>query len=286
MKRLLPLLSLLLFCFACQTSKPLRLSGVNMEKLEPLVLEPGYDPYALRIDVLRQKESGYDPVLEQYDEEDAPYHPVGFDLGNGLFFDLNYNLSFKVNQLPGITDPNTFKVRVINNLLTDRGTTYTIEPEQYCVEKRGKQNCYNTPREGDKLMIFGKRKLNYAIEEGQDQLTYIPRENRPRLDVEILPNGEDHYYTDGKGNSRHFFKKDNEINLVGRYLIKEVSDGKRLEIYKIWKRVNKVLFAIEKSDNTFYIYNRHRKGKKIEYDSGKLEVVRNNKVRTRIEILD
>jgi hypothetical protein len=256
-----------------------------MNELEPLVLEPSYDPYTLRIDIIRQKRSDYDPVMEQSMDVDVMYHPMGFDLGNGLFYDLNHNLSFRVNQLPGIDDPQDFKVKLIHRLQSADGIIHTIEPERYCVEKRNKVTCYDTPREGNKWKIFGKRKLEYAIEESPAQLTYSFR-NRPKSDVEIIREEADHYYTDGLGKRRDFVKKDREVNLNGRYLIKSNDDGKRLEIYQIGKRVNKVLFAVEKSDKAYYIYDSKRRGRKIEYGGESLQVVRNNKVLTRIEILD
>lgn len=287
MQRLLPLFLPLILCFGCQSSKSLRLDGMTMTELDPLILEPGYDPYELRIDILRQLQSDYDLVMEMTNVEKVPYHPIGFDLGNGLFFDLNENLSLKINQLSVIDDPGTFKVMVVENMLTERGITYAILPDRYCVtSKGGTETCFDTPRKDEQWQIHGKRRLDYAIVEKGDQLTYQRKVSRPGTYVDIKSMGDGRFVTEGKGPENIFIQRANTVELAGKYLIKSTSNGRRLEIYKIGKRVNKALYAIEKSEDTYFIYDRKRRGKTITLKTDRIDVVQNDKVQTRIKILD
>ena len=61
-------------------------------------LSPGQEHNELRIDVVRQvRETYVDGSTTYY--EDVPYHPLGLDLGNSLFYDMHENLSFRLDYL-------------------------------------------------------------------------------------------------------------------------------------------------------------------------------------------
>ena len=64
-------------------------------------LSPGQEHNELRIDVIRQVTETYvDGTTTYY--EDVPYHSVGLDLSNGLFYDMNGNLSFRLDYLSSV----------------------------------------------------------------------------------------------------------------------------------------------------------------------------------------
>lgn len=86
---------LLLIICGCTTLNKTIIENTDRSIFQPLVLIPDYDICNIRIDLIRQtnKEQVNDSATEA---EKIPYHPVGFYLGNGLFLDLNDNLSLLV----------------------------------------------------------------------------------------------------------------------------------------------------------------------------------------------
>ena len=93
MKKILLLTLPFLLLLSCN---PLDLSTLDQDiKFEELDLKVSYELEDLRFDVIRQQTSDATSDVGDTDTEDVPYHPFGFDLGNGLFYDLNGNLGFK-----------------------------------------------------------------------------------------------------------------------------------------------------------------------------------------------
>ena len=101
-----------------------------MEKLplEPLELTPGYDLFMIRMDLIRERESTGNAAAGPV-TRDAPYHRLGFHLGNGLFFDLNENLCLLVPDLYGINVDEDFEIEEQTspqrrNLYTMKGNVF------------------------------------------------------------------------------------------------------------------------------------------------------------------
>jgi len=74
-----------------------------------LQLEPRADIFYYRLDIIRQQRSEYvnDSTSNTVDVE---YHTMGFDLGNGLFFDLHDNLGIDLFQLLEVDTSKSFMI--------------------------------------------------------------------------------------------------------------------------------------------------------------------------------
>lgn len=81
---------------------PLDVEQMRCMAFEPLQLQHKEDLLQLRFDLIRQTttERINDSLSEM---QDVPCHRIGFYLGNGLYYDLDHNLSFR-EDLPAKAD--------------------------------------------------------------------------------------------------------------------------------------------------------------------------------------
>ena len=80
-------------------------------------LKPGFEANELRIDIIQNYRQAY-YTLDTYMLEVMPCHPMAFDLGNRLFYDLHGNLSVRVHHMIGISSDSAFVIRAILNPMT------------------------------------------------------------------------------------------------------------------------------------------------------------------------
>ena len=102
----------------------------KLDELEPLKLEPGIEPYDLRIDVKRQTRTEDAAALNEKRTMtvELPYTPIGFHIGNGIFVDTNFNISLDVMELFGLEKLDDFSItRTYGNSM--------VKPRRY--EKEG-----------------------------------------------------------------------------------------------------------------------------------------------------
>ena len=86
---------------ACATLDRNLLDDAHREMLHPAALSMDYDVYFLRIDLIRNTTTVSDPTGANTSQTaEVPYHYLGFDLGNGLFYDANQNLCLDIMRLP------------------------------------------------------------------------------------------------------------------------------------------------------------------------------------------
>ena len=94
---------------ACASLDRNLLDDANREMLHPASLSMDYDVYFLRIDLIRNTTTTADPsAVGATRTENVPYHYLGFDLGNGLFYDANRNLCLDIMRLPEFAGQKNF----------------------------------------------------------------------------------------------------------------------------------------------------------------------------------
>ena len=100
MKLLLVFLLLPCLSFAQIRGKKIDVNNFKAEQVK-LSLEPNYDLFKLRFDILRQTEEVEvnDTVSETVEVDD---HLIGFEIGDFLFADLNDNITLQINKLLNI----------------------------------------------------------------------------------------------------------------------------------------------------------------------------------------
>lgn len=256
MKKQLLILSLLLFLFltGCYLPKPFHFSELQntpSSKLDPLELTPSYDLYNFRFDIVRQTE-------EDCSDEGVEYHSLGFRLGNGLFYDMNGNLSFNAHELFGLTNFQNFKISADPVLASYSKTDEGIETTAKLFWKKVKfmEKIEVTP-EGN-VLLLGNRKH-------PETTTYGIYQNDNELKLGN-PNSKCVIKTTDSGYSffrNQFYKRGNEIFLGSDFMIKEHSD--KIEIFSYHKKPARqnLLYTIQKIGNDFIVYDRNYYGARL-----------------------
>ena len=287
--RFLPGLLLVFLLTACTFSRPLNLHGLKNAPFEDPVLRPDYDLYGLRIDIIRQThdESETDSTSTT---EDDPYHQLGFDLGNGLFFDYNSNLGLRIDRLLAVEPGKSYTLREIFNVPKGRGNTYAFEAGEFCRNshippKDGADYCYSIEEEGHRITMGNRRGPVFYIERRDTALVYSGRPAKDKQIREIVTAGEDRYEIPQKRKSA-FSLDENGINLNNWYLIKASDDGRKLEIYAGRRGKQRLLYTLERTENTLLVYNRKKYGMLIRLQDNRLDLVRNDKVIRRYELVE
>ncbi len=105
---------ILVLSSSCANLNISEIKNLEKAKFDSLRLRPDREINNLRIDLIRQtyEESINDSIKET---KDTPYHPIGFDLENGLFYDLNKNLCLRIDFLLDFSSNKDFELQKINN---------------------------------------------------------------------------------------------------------------------------------------------------------------------------
>lgn len=246
----------------------------NLERIEfdSLILNPDRETNNLRIDLIRQNH------VELVNDSttnirDTPYHPLGFDLGNGLFYDLNENFSFRVDYLLGFSSDYNFEITKINRPEKNKGIiVYMFSNDSLTVTyPPGKKVNYNYHRVEikDSVSFMYKNRLKYAIVENDTSLIYCGK--RRKWDI-IHKLDENQYFQNTGRRKENYQINGNDIILKNYYLVSLTNNNMTLEIKKQGKRENRILYTIEKSKDKIFIYNKKYFGKKIEYDENSITI--------------
>ena len=110
--KLIHLFSLLgiLSLIGCATLDQTEIANRSVGYFEPLQLEPEFDLYHFRVDIIRQTEDKMESDSTTSTEA-VNYHILGFALGNGLFYDLNGSLGFDVLKLLAVNTESDFELQ-------------------------------------------------------------------------------------------------------------------------------------------------------------------------------
>jgi hypothetical protein len=101
---------------------------------EPSFLLANHEVYDLRIDLMRAQRRSDD---EGHTLEEVPYNPIGLSLGNGLFLDVNNNLSFSVLELLDLNPEEDFRIiQTSETLLGNFRSEYAYENGTYRIRIR------------------------------------------------------------------------------------------------------------------------------------------------------
>ena len=131
-------LLILLFPFTANSQGKMEsLENQQSNDFQQSKLISDFDVFDIRIDIIRQTE---DDVNENSatECEDVPHHPLGFNLGNGLFLDINNNLSLLVPELFGLNGIDDFEIVQENNsILGNSKTFFTKSGSDFITKHRG-----------------------------------------------------------------------------------------------------------------------------------------------------
>ena len=244
--------------------------------------EPAFDIYEQRIDVIRQQESY--SMDDQCVTEDVPYHPVGIDLGNGLFFDLNCNLSLLINKLPWVEDENEFSVEKLNRFTEGLRSAFNATDDQICRERQGifaNASCKSIQRTSDQVLVKRGNRTLVDLHVGDD----VVISNRHGGWNGLEQKGNGLYQVHKRGRSRLFANQLPEGLLVGarnQYLIESFRDTYR--IYKIRGKRKVFQMKIEMGEDQYEIIPRRGRSTTIQFTDGRLMVLKGNRTKEILKV--
>ncbi|MBU1822175.1 MAG: hypothetical protein KKG00_11795 [Bacteroidetes bacterium] len=264
-KLTLPLaLGVLLVYHACATLDPSEIRNLDRVTFDAPQLVPQAEPTELRIDIVRQQIPNM--ILENtYTYQDVPYHPLGFDIGNGLFYDLNGNLSLRVEYLLGLENEPVFTIKKEDAFREERGVEYYTLRQDSLLKSYGHKKRI-TPllvRGGspDSVSFEGMRRSDFAIVQRDSSVVYRGK----RREKDILRQQPDGNYTlDNWLTSREFQKQGNTVELGKNFIIELTNQDRTILIARKAFFSKDTLFTIERGADKILIYDHRGAGKMIK----------------------
>jgi len=256
----------------CATLDKTAIRDLNRVPLEPIALQPSFDIYEMRLDIVREKKMEVNPD-SSYSEEEETYQTLGFYLGNALFYDLNKNISLLIPDLLGVGTSDQFLIRELNRgAFTEK--LYRREPEFFNIELVGLINwVYRTRLESTDTSLTVNRGLlrKYTLSWTDSTL----RHKGLIFSTRILPQ-HGGFYVPQLIFRRNFFQNDQVIDLDNIYRI--VHENNSIVVYRrAWYGGFKPLFTMVRSDYDIYIYNKRHRGYRLSYVGNELVVFENRR---------
>ena len=276
MKRLPILLAgLAISVSSCATLNVSDLQNLEKVSFEPLQLRPEVEPNNLRIDLVRQTEEfpENDTTVETIN---TPYHPLGFYLGNGIFYDLNKNLTLRVDYLLNAPS-DSFDILQINRPEKNkRVVEYSFAADTLWVKYRPNRRPayqYHQVDSPGRVSFVRNRRMLYAIDETDSSMVFYRGKRRWR--DAIFRAGEDSFYYKTRWGKRYFEKSGDELTLGRDFQVSLADDGKAIFI-KRGKKGRRLLYTIERDQDRMFIYDRRNRGKMIVFEENGILAYRNS----------
>ncbi|WP_236974240.1 hypothetical protein [Membranihabitans maritimus] len=249
-----------------------------------LKLEPDYDLYELRIDLYR-KEKSANSAQETREEED--YNPLGFFLGEGLFYDLNGNLSFDVIRLLGIDRFSNFEI------MQNTPNMFGAMQEKYFT-KRGSE-FFKSNQKGSKS-VFGSNRIikrngqNIEVQDGPLNKFTIEKNNDKLALKNFLSNrtiekiGPSRYRIGGFLVDENIEEREGIIVLDDDFRLKKEGKDIIIEQNQFWS-FSEVWRISRTEENILYIYRRDRLIMKIFHFDNSVVMEQNGRVKVEYNLL-
>ncbi len=277
---------------SCSTLNIAEINKLNKQNFDNTKLNIDYDISNMRIDIIRQEDYDSDNVTTK-----RPYHPLGFNLGNGIFVDMNYNISLLVLDLFKIHKKDTFLIirknynsffrndiiyKNIDINLSDiqknlipkiakKNTKYT----QFSVEKTGFiKNKNKTIIANSDNLIEAQRQSAYNFQITTNDSLYTYKTALSKVKINVMSNNN--YQIKSLLGNKEFKQTGDTVFIGNKYIIKNL--GNAIEIWRNRKLGrNYFIYKIIKSENELFIFNNNFKGFGISKLENKLVVQKNNK---------
>ena len=274
--RFLALPTLLLLTVSCATLDITGLQQGEKEAFEPLILKPSLEATGLRIDLIREQESYR--VNDSIEEmRDSPYHPLGFDLGNGLFYDLDGNLSLRLEDLLGVRGNPCYSIshtRRKRQLWADQVFTF-CQGELTVAYPPGKRERHVLRLEfdGNSTRVMHRIRLDYAVDFNDQTIVY--RGKRRKWDT-LHKRDENHYYRAKFLWRENYLLEGGHLDLNRKYLIELINQDRTLRVLRPGLFGYRTLTTIEKSGDNLYLFERGGfRGKRIVMTGNGLHIYQN-----------
>lgn len=273
----------LLFSTSCATLDITEIENLEREEFQPVMLSPAWEPHNMRLDVIRQSY----PLLfgSTNARRKTPYHPLGFDLSNGLFYDMNGNLTLRLDQVMGFSPDSDFEVIVVQRPGKKKGRTmiYKFEQDSLSVTDMRRKN----PRymghvkvDGDSVKYLHRSLMRYAMVETDTSLVYTGKHRKRNA---IYKLDENRYYRDKKKNNTMYELTGRSVLLGNTYVVMLSPDNLSIEIKIHRKKRDKLIYTMVRDENTVFIYKKDYSGLKLERNGDGLDFTLNSKLAVHLE---
>lgn len=283
MKNILyPTFFLFIILTSCSPKMLPEIQSIQPEPFEPIELTPSLEMHDMRIDIIRNTETVKvnDSTTKT---EDVDYHPLGFDLGNGIFFDLNENLSFRVDYLLGYDQAKDFNVtRIIHPYKKKYAKDFSYKNDsmkhRYHSIHPEKMRYYFEPN-ADSLVryycnMFSQFKFSYAFVQHNDELLF---RGKRRVFDRIIQDEENSYHINKFIRSERYTLEGDTVNLAWDYVLVQSDDGRKIQVLSHRRNGNHYpLYTIERDNEKILIYTHKGYGSKIEYGDDRITLYRND----------
>lgn len=268
---------LILIIIGCSTTSNISdIQNLSKIRFDSLTIQPDIELYNLRIDIIRQTTEEW--VNDSTTTTNAvPYNFLGFNLGNGLFYDLNDNLSLRVDYLLNIDTKNDFEIAKIYSK-SKWNRNFKSQQGKFSIEYPDKKKMYDILQINnfkDSLSISYRNKHQYSIVTS-DSLTELIS-TKGVLD-RIHKKDKNSYYQKRKKRVDEYNLLDKVIILDDKYKIKQNENGDIIELFSIGKKGDYLRYRIIQDDKNIFIYDDKFYGKKIIKENNKFTLYYNDKI--------
>ncbi len=274
-------LILLIMSSSCATLNVADIRNLDRTEFEPLTLKPDAEIHEMRLDLIRQT---YEHTVNDSTREtlDSPYHPLGFNLGNGMFYDLNENLCLRLDYLLGFSDQDCIDIKRIDRKnrkrpdciysFCDNTLTHTFPPG------RIKQYQYHWVTDSGTTSVKRRNRILYEIQDDGSSVIYGKK--RRKYDT-IRQIDEHQYYLNHNKKRENYRLEGNRVYLEDDYIIELTDQNRKIEIKRRGLFRDRTWLTLEKGRDMLYIYGRNYSGRKIEFSENGIAVYRDRTFLTR-----
>lgn len=246
----------------------------NYVKLEPMKLELSYEPIDLRIDAVRRTRAEETSSMQgsQAMVVEIAYMPIGFDLGNGVFIDTNFNVGLDIAELFGIDENSDFTIikKHANPLL--KNETYVKSGDTYELKTGAAQNTkIEAELTDDGLEISRRPGGNVIVTWEEDVLAVDPAGVLQAIEPHKISGSEDEYMVKIPLKKVFVTREDNSIEFGNRFTV--TFDGYVMTFLFEDKRE----FRLFRIGEDYYFVNEVYSGFHIARDGNVISVTENNR---------
>lgn len=288
MKKILSLLLPLVFFAGCAPFlSPPKVDITQLERttFADLVLEPAHDLYDYRYDVIRQTEEVGDSCTTT---EDVPYHRLGMRLGNGLFYDLNGNLTVDLFTLLSLPERGNFAVVRTNLRRPKLARNIRVANGSYCEEffpafsSKKRWDCREYDHHTNRITVNRNNRFCFTIEEDMEGIRQLNRRGRV---VDQIVEIETGVYTDRlRRKTDDFVQLENEI-LAKNYRIALNERKDEILIYQQRFLRERLVKRIIKTKDRLYILDKNDWGREIQVMDNQLIIKPNRRDQIVLEVV-
>lgn len=255
------------------------LSKKKTSTFQQLELNVAYELEELRVDLIRQEETTSDGDGNST-TEDVDYHPLGFDLGNGLFYDLNGNLALRLKHLFDLDGQEEFSLKRIERVQQNKGIELRkVSERAICREWRGvlgndRSQCLDVYDQDGVVQVSRNGRFCYQIVEEEGEVKYSRRRNGGRW-TRLLEDGEQTFVEQIRNRRRDIYTQENGEVRLGRDILLKVTDaGSKIEIYRIrrYDLEPRLIFTLARKGEELVLKDRRRIVRRVKMESDKVTV--------------